>query len=106
MLPSIPTPEDYDVSPTLGFLPTELPLEVLPDTYYTPWETIAKNLQGLILSRRMRGVVERLPVLSTEHLKSEPEWRRAYSILAFISHAYIWSGDRPAEVCSHVSTKI
>jgi len=98
MLASIPIPEEYDVSLVNGFLPHELPLEILPDSYYNKWESIVRNLQGLILSRRLRGVVDALPVLSTDYLRTEPEWRRAYTILAFISHSYIWGGDRPAEV--------
>lgn len=97
MLPSIPRLEDYDVSEQYGFLPSEYPLEVLPDPYYRPWENIIRNLQGLVLSKRLRGVVDTLPVLSTENLRSDPEWRRAYLILAFVSHAYIWGGDRPSE---------
>ncbi len=100
MRPCIPRLEDYDISPDTGFLPSELPLEVLPDPYYSQWENIVRNLQGLILSRRLRGVVDNLPALSTDHLATEAEWRRAYSVLAFIVHAYIWGGDRPADVSS------
>lgn len=97
MIPSIPRLEDYDVSENYGFLPSEYPLEILPDTYYRPWESIVRNLQGLILSKRLRGVVDSLPVLSTDYLRSDAEWRRAYVILGFISHAYIWNGDRPLD---------
>lgn len=96
MIP-IPNPEDHDVSSENGFLPTEPPLERLPDSYYEPWEYIVENLQGLILSKRLREIVDRLPVLSTDRLFGEPQWRRAYSALAFIAHAYIWGGNRPAE---------
>lgn len=96
MIP-IPKPEDYDVSPENGFLSSEPPLEALPDSYYQPWEYIVKNLQGLILSKRLHEVVDRLPVLSTDRLFGEPQWRRAYSVLAFIAHAYIWGGDQPME---------
>ncbi|PHH77168.1 hypothetical protein CDD82_3644 [Ophiocordyceps australis] len=93
----IPVLEDYGLSPTLGFLPETLPLTHLPDPYYHKWEAIAANLQAQILSRRLRGVVDALPVLSTAGLEHEAEWRRAYSILCFIAHAYIWGGDSPAE---------
>jgi len=93
----IPKPEDFDVSPANGFLSAEPPLESLPSSYYAPWEHTVKNLQGLILSRRLREVVERMPVLSTDRLVGEPEWRRAYSLLGFIAHAYIWGGEKPME---------
>ena len=96
MIP-IPNPEDYDVSSENGFLPTLPPLECLPDSYYEPWEYVVKNLQGLILSKRLREVVDRLPVLSTDRLFGEAQWRRAYSALSFITHAYIWGGYKPAE---------
>ena len=98
MLPPIPTLQDYGISPIYGFLPMELPLEVLPDPYYNQWEAIARNLQALILSRRLRGVIERMQVLSTSRLQHPAEWRRAYSILSFMTHAYIWGGDKPEEV--------
>ncbi|KAK2797344.1 hypothetical protein FQN49_008992, partial [Arthroderma sp. PD_2] len=38
-----------------------------------------------------------MPVLSTDNLLSIPEWRRAYSILGFLLHGYIWGGDQPAD---------
>lgn len=98
MLKTIPIPANFDVSLDNGFLADDLPLELLPDPYYSKWENVVRNLQGLILSRRLRGVVDALPVLSTERLTTKPEWRRAYVVLAFISHAYVWGGDRPAEV--------
>ncbi|KAF1350725.1 Indoleamine 2,3-dioxygenase [Delphinella strobiligena] len=98
MIPSIPRLEDFDVSELNGFLPSEYPLETLPDSYYRPWENIMRNFQGLILSKRLRGVVDDLPVLSTDLLRTLPEWRRAYLILAFMSHAYIWGGDRPLDI--------
>lgn len=97
MLPSIPALADYGLSPTHGFLPDVLPLTRLPDPYYNKWEAIAANLQALILSRRLRGVIDRLPVLSTIGLEHDAEWRRAYSLLGFMAHGYIWGGDKPAD---------
>lgn len=97
MIPSIPVLADYGLSPTHGFLPDVLPLTRLPDPYYTKWEAIAANLQALILSKRLRGVVDRLPVLSTIGLEHDAEWRRAYSLLTFMAHAYIWGGDSPSD---------
>lgn len=97
MVAQIPNLADFDVSVENGFLPTQAPLDVLPDEYYQPWEDIVKNLQGLILSKRLRRVVEKLPVLTTDRLQDAQQWRRAYSILGFITHAYIWGGNKPAE---------
>ncbi len=99
MLPPIPSLADYGLSPTYGFLPAQLPLERLPDPYYNKWEAVVANLQSLILSKRLRGVIERLPVLSTAGLEHDSEWRRAYSLLCFMAHSYIWGGDSPSEVC-------
>ncbi|KAF2757641.1 indoleamine 2,3-dioxygenase family protein [Pseudovirgaria hyperparasitica] len=98
MKPQIPRLEDFGISPEYGFLPPELPLLRLPNPYYAQWEAVISNLQGLVLSKRLREVVLRLPVLSTEHLETDSEWRRAYVVLAFLSHAYIWGGDVPSEI--------
>ena len=98
MLPDIPFPEQYDVSSHTGFLPEEPPLEVLPDIYYAKWEAVVKHLQALLLSRRLREVIRDLPVITTSRLRSPPEWRRAYVLLSFMTHAYIWGGDKPEEV--------
>ncbi|KAM6515425.1 tryptophan 2,3- dioxygenase [Fusarium solani] len=97
MLPPVPALADYGISPTHGFLPDVLPLTRLPDPYYNKWEAIAANLTALILSRRLRGVIDRLPVLSTIGLEHDAEWRRAYSLLGFMAHGYIWGGDSPAD---------
>lgn len=98
MLPPVPNLADYGISPERGFLPSEPPLEILPDPYYTKWEAIVSNLQALLLSRRIRQTVDRLPILSTAYLRTECEWRRAYVILVFILHGYVWGGNKPAEV--------
>lgn len=93
----IPNPEDFGVSLTNGFLASGPPLAILSDPYYAPWEQTMKGLQGLILSARLHEVVDRLPILSLDRLVNEAEWQRAYSILAFIAHAYIWGGKKPRE---------
>lgn len=98
MLPPIPCPEDYDVSSENGFLPDQLPLQTLPHPYYGKWEAIVANLQALLLSKRLRAVINDLPVITTSRLKTAAELRRAYVLLSFMSHAYIWGDDVPAEV--------
>ncbi len=99
MLPPIPVLADYGISAEHGFLPLELPLEVLPDPYYSKWEAIIANLQSLLLSKRLRGLIQALPILSTSRLDQPAQWRRAYVLLSFMTHAYIWGGDEPEEVC-------
>lgn len=100
MIQPIPVLSDYGISPEHGFLPIELPLEILPDPYYNRWEIIIENFQALLLSKRLRQVVERLPVLSTSRLQHPADWRRAYLLLSFITHGYIWGGSKPEEVNS------
>ncbi|CAL8575567.1 Indoleamine 2,3-dioxygenase [Xanthoria parietina] len=97
MIPKVPILKDYGISPQYGFLPMQLPLEALPDPYYNPWEAIVANLQALLLSKRLRGLIRATPVLSTSRLQDLAEWRRAYVLLSFMAHAYIWGGDTPEE---------
>ena len=80
-----------------AFLPEHSPSKLLSDSYYEPWELVVQHLPSLI-GNGIRKAVEQLPVLSTDRLKSEAEWRRAYVILAFLTHAYVWGGDKPEEV--------
>jgi indoleamine 2,3-dioxygenase len=98
MYQPLPRLSDFDVSPLNGFLPTEPPCARLPDPYYDPWERIIGNLQALVSTKRLRREVDSLPILSTSLLREEAEWRRAYSILGFITHAFIWGGDIPTDV--------
>lgn len=98
MIPALPIQEEYGISLEYGFLPAEPPLELLPDPYYNKWEAIVANLQALLLSRRLRGVIQQMPVLSTSRLQHPAEWRRAYMVLSFMTHGYIWGGDKPEEV--------
>ncbi|KAI5950705.1 BNA2 [Candida theae] len=98
----IPTLEEFDVSPETGFLPSELPLERLPQDYYKPWEDIVHNLPSYIMNRRIRAVVDKLPVLTTDGL-SVREQRRAYQVLSFIGHAYIWTGEPVDKLPSQIA---
>ena len=98
MLPPIPFVEDYNISSENGFLPDMPPLQFLAHPYYRKWEAVVANLQALLLSKRLRAVLEDLPVITTSRLRTQAEWRRAYVLLSFMTHAYIWGGDVPAEV--------
>ncbi|KAJ9200028.1 hypothetical protein DTO021D3_4385 [Paecilomyces variotii] len=97
--------EDYAVSLRNGFLPDTTPLAHLPEPYYNPWETIAADLPDLIKTGRIREEVEGLPILSTDKLHNDAEWRRAYVVLAFLTHAYIWGGQKPKDVLPPVISR-
>jgi len=90
--------EEYGVSYRNGFLPDELPLSQLSDPYYESWEAVLLEIPTLLKTRQFRGHVDALEVLSTSRLSSEREWQRAYLILSFFTHAYIWEAGGPSEV--------
>ncbi|TLD37080.1 putative indoleamine 2-3-dioxygenase family protein [Venturia nashicola] len=87
----------FDISPENGFLPTKPPLTYLGDSYYQPWEDLISDLPSLISRRQVRAKVSQLPVLATTNLNTEPQWQRAYMILGFLTHAYIWSDSLPSQ---------
>lgn len=95
-------PEDllrrYGISAKNGFLSDIAPLRRLSDAYYTPWEAIVAQLPDLLANTEARSRIDGLPVLTTARLRLEAEWRRAYVLLGFLAHAYIWGGERPSEV--------
>ncbi|KAH6612273.1 hypothetical protein B0J18DRAFT_405203 [Chaetomium sp. MPI-SDFR-AT-0129] len=89
--------EDYAITRN-GFLPEDPPLTRLPSAYYAPWESVMDTLSASLTKRTLRSQVDQLPVLSAKLLAAEPEWRRAYLVLIFLAHAYIWGGDTASEV--------
>ncbi|KAM7194450.1 Indoleamine 2,3-dioxygenase [Naviculisporaceae sp. PSN 640] len=86
----------YDVTSN-GFLPEELPLQRLPDPYYAPWERLMHKLASYIQDNALRTHVDDLPVLSLDRLKTKQEQRRAYLILTFFLHGYVWGSTVPSE---------
>ncbi|BFZ58065.1 Indoleamine 2,3-dioxygenase [Savitreella phatthalungensis] len=95
---AIPKLEDYGLSAETGFLPEEPPLLRLPQKYYRPWETIMESFNALLLADRLKEVVDDMPVLSADHLRNDAERRRAFLLLSFIAHGYVWGGKFAAEV--------
>ncbi|KAG0650363.1 Indoleamine 2 [Hyphodiscus hymeniophilus] len=89
--------EEFGVSSSTGFLPDQLPLWRLTNAYYDSWETILHRLPSLLRQHRLRCEVDALPTLSTSRLVAENEWQRAYLVLSFLTHAYIWGGESPSE---------
>lgn len=87
----------HDISKN-GFLPDDEPLKRLPRPYYASWEFILDDLPSLIKKRTIRRVVDLTPVLSTGKLHTEREWRRAYVVLSFLAHGYIWGGEKASDM--------
>lgn len=87
----------YGISLNNAFLPPS-PVQKLQDPYYAPWEDLAANLPAAIEIRTVRDTIDNMPILSPSRLKGEGEWRRAYVVLAFLTHGYIWGGDQPKDV--------
>ncbi|TVY83708.1 Indoleamine 2,3-dioxygenase [Lachnellula suecica] len=80
-----------------GFLPKELPLQRLCDQYYESWEVIMDQLPSLLTAASFRIKVDDLRVLSPSRLSSTREWQRAYLILSFFTHSYIWEAGGPSQ---------
>lgn len=86
--------EKYNISVNRGFLPTTDPLLSLAEAF-RPWEEVGVSLATHINSKRLRQTVDRLPTFPIDELKREAEWWRAYCLLTFIAHAYVWcEGDK------------
>jgi indoleamine 2,3-dioxygenase len=83
-----------------GFLPDGAPLTRLSDPYYNGWEELASQLPALIQTKTFRRLIDEMPVCSTDRLQTERDWRRAYVIMCYFSHGYVWGGDKPSDVCT------
>ena len=86
----------FDISPQWGFLPDDDPTSELPARFGT-WEQLARQLPKLLLTGRVRGLIETLPPAPFEALEPDGELRRAMQILSYLGHAYVWGGDPPAQ---------
>ena len=84
----------YNISSSNGFL-ADQPLTSFPNTYYQPWDEIITKLSTLISSKKLCHAVERLETLNTDFLTFDSEYQRAYVVLGFIIHGYIWSNNPP-----------
>ena len=112
----IPSPQfhldEFRVSYETGFLNVNtstnkrLPLKRLSNPYFSPWEDVVSDLPQLIQTGEIRQRILDLPVLSVEELDAddEAEWQRAYVVLAFLTHGYIWGGEKAEDVRFHSPT--
>ena len=80
----------YGVSTKTGFLPEFENILHLP-SYYDPWENLLTSSNNLKKARRLRKEIESLAILSVSELKETRQWNRAYVVLTFLAHGYIWA---------------
>ncbi|UNI19296.1 Indoleamine 2,3-dioxygenase [Purpureocillium takamizusanense] len=106
MVVVFPDLASFGLSRTRGFLSDDTPLTSFRDGYYAPWDDLAARLPALIASRALGGHVGALPVLSTSGLTTEPDLRRAYVVLAFLVHGYVWAGGGDAAVVDTVPPQL
>jgi indoleamine 2,3-dioxygenase len=86
--------ENYSIDPATGFLPAQPPLARLPEAF-APWERLVPNLSALIRSRRIRTVLQALPLIEVSTLRSRSEHERALLLLSVFANSYVWGGEQP-----------
>ncbi|VUC28443.1 unnamed protein product [Clonostachys rosea] len=91
-----PKINSFGISAQWGFLSDEAPLTSFPNSFYSPWDDLIRDLPNLITSRSLTTKVNALPQLTASKLSSDVELRRAYVVLAFIIHAHVWGSSGPA----------
>ncbi|KAF7908828.1 hypothetical protein EAE99_011698 [Botrytis elliptica] len=87
---------EFGVSTENGFLPDVNPLPRL--IAYAEWEDLVDEIPFLLKEGLFRQHADALPILDTSSLKEEDEWRKAYHLLSFMTHSYIWGGKVPSEL--------
>jgi len=84
-----------EVSKERGFLPSGEPLTKL-NKYFGLWEGMAKELPKLLISDRLRALLDQMPVLDVDRLDQD-ECERAMLLLSFLGHGYVWCDSPPAD---------
>jgi indoleamine 2,3-dioxygenase len=75
-----------------GFLPGEDPCPRLPAPF-APWDELGSELSSLLVARRAREHIERLPLLDPRLLEDR-YLDRAMMLLSFLGHAAVWEKGR------------
>ncbi|XP_053126146.1 indoleamine 2,3-dioxygenase 2-like isoform X2 [Hemicordylus capensis] len=55
-----------------------------------PWMEIAHRLPDLIETHQLRSHVDKMPLLSTQHLQGDRELQLAHLALSFVTMGYVW----------------
>lgn len=76
-----------------GFLPSEDPIEILPQEYAL-WESLGTELPKLLVASQVIATFNSIPVLKTDGLTSNQFLERAMLLLSFFGHAYVWGSSK------------
>lgn len=93
----LPNLQDFGISQSRGFLSDESPLTAFADPYFHAWDLLATSLPSLVSTHAIRREIQTLPLLDASRLATDLEHQRAYVVLAFLIHAFVWTGDSEAE---------
>ncbi len=85
----------YQVDPVRGFLPSEDPLECLPNGFEI-LDRLADQVPILLMTNRLRTTLANLTVPDISQLESDRQIRRVMLLLSIFGNAYIWGGEKPA----------
>lgn len=97
----------YQISSTNGFVPHRPPLTKLPSVF-AKWDDLASRLPILLSqdSNVLRREVSRLPLLPSSDLTQLTELRRAYVVLGFLVHGYVWCGAADHEGSTNIPEQL
>ena len=87
----------FDVRSGRGFLPANDPPRFLPAAFEA-WEHAASELPKLMMTDRVRSILEELPLLGVDQLTTIPDRERAMMVLSFLSHGYVWGEANAAQI--------
>jgi len=84
----------YDVDPVRGFLPAQDPLTCLPAPF-AEWDRLAAELPALLLTGRVRSVLEGLKTPDLAYLQDHGQLERAMLVISALGMGYIWGMEPP-----------
>lgn len=93
----VPSLDDFGLSTRRGFLSDDPPLTAFDNAYFAQWDALVSDLPNLISTHAVRQKIKSLPILDAAKLSTRLEYQRAYVVLAFLVHAYVWAGGSDSE---------
>lgn len=95
--------EGYGLSRGLGFLSDSTPSTAFSAKGFSRWDELINELPELISCKSLRRAIHGLPLLDVCELCTEADQRRAYVVLGFLIHGYVWM-DLPHDIDMDAAT--